>query len=296
MYENIKIGIIGGDMRQAVLARRLSDIGFEVAVFGVSKSAKLGRAVRCIDYRSALLKSRVVILPLPVTHDGVYLNVSDGEKHLLHISQFVEKVMPESIIIGGGIPKDLSESLCRAKIKVIDVLKMEKMQIKNALPTAEGAVEIALHELPITLFGSKALVLGYGRIGKVLSSLLKNMGVEVYVSARSDTDIAYIEVNGYNSVKYDTDSFFSMLLETDVVFNTVPSLILDRETLKKLNQDAVIIDLASGVGGVDFVAAKEYQIKAVHALALPGKVAPITAGNILYECVLESLFKEGVIS
>ena len=82
----------------------------------------------------------------------------------------------------------------------------------------------------------------------------------------------------------------------DVIFNTVPSQIIDENIIGILKHGCLVIDLASGKGGVDFEAAKVHRIKAVHALALPGKTAPVTAGNALCDCVLETLYKEGVIA
>ena len=74
MYENIKIGILGGDMRQAVLAGRLSSLGFEVAVWGFSQNSDISGAVRCADFASAIKSADAIVLPLPVSRDGVTLN------------------------------------------------------------------------------------------------------------------------------------------------------------------------------------------------------------------------------
>ena len=81
-----------------------------------------------------------------------------------------------------------------------------------------------------------------------------------------------------------------------MIFNTVPAKIIDKALLDGLEHCRLIIDLASGKGGVDFTAASARGIKAIHALSLPGKVAPFTAGQIICDCVLELLVREGVIA
>ena len=67
----------------------------------------------------------------------------------------------------------------------------------------------------------------------------------------------------------------------DIIFNTVPALILNRNRLKKVRQDCIIIDLASSPGGVDFQAATEFGLSASLDLGLPGFVAPRTAAEII---------------
>ena len=75
----------------------------------------------------------------------------------------------------------------------------------------------------------------------------------------------------------------------DVIFNTVPAEVLDRNVLEQIPDDTLIIDLASKPGGVDFSAAKELGKKVIWALSLPGKTAPITSGRIIKETILNML-------
>jgi len=81
----------------------------------------------------------------------------------------------------------------------------------------------------------------------------------------------------------------------EIIFNTIPAVVLERAYLQRLNSDTLIVDLASTPGGTDFIAAKELGISAIHALSLPGKVAPKTAGEILSRTIpllLEKLVGE----
>lgn len=292
MYENIKIAILGGDMRQAALARRLSSLGIEIAVWGLPADADIGNAVRVVTWENALAKSRAVILPLPITKDGVRL-YAERELRLLHL---LDALSADVLVLGGKVDAGIKLSASENNIPLLDYFDCEELQIRNAVPTAEGAVEIAMRELPITLAGSRAAVLGYGRIGKVLLSVLRALNANVSVAARRSDDIAFITVNGGNAVRFGGMDFAKTMAECDVIFNTVPAKILTRPVLETLGNCKLIVDLASGKGGTDFVAAESLGIKAVHALSLPGKVAPATAGEILYDCILELLVREGVIA
>lgn len=109
-------------------------------------------------------------------------------------------------------------------------------------------------------------------------------------------DLATATVNGLSPVRFGSDVFRRTAKEADVIFNTVPAKIIDKTLLDELEHCRLVVDLASGKGGVDFTAASARGIKAVHALSLPGKVAPFTAGQIICDCVLELLVREGVIA
>ena len=104
--------------------------------------------------------------------------------------------------------------------------------IPNAVPTAEGAIEIAIAETPFTIHGSKSLVLGYGKIGKILSKDLYALGAQTYVEARKYADLAMIEGHGYEPLPLD--NLKDHIHEFDIIFNTIPSLILDDEILAKV--------------------------------------------------------------
>ena len=164
--------------------------------------------------------------------------------------------------------------------------------IPNAVPTAEGAIEIAIAETPFTIHGSKSLVLGYGKIGKILSKDLYALGAQTYVEARKYADLAMIEGHGYEPLPLD--NLKDHIHEFDIIFNTIPSLILDDEILAKVKKDALIIDLASKPGGIDFDAAKTYGLKVIWALSLPGKIAPVSSGAIIKDTIMNIIKELGV--
>ena len=165
-----------------------------------------------------------------------------------------------------------------SKYAVLTV-KNEQLQIMNAVPTAEGAIAIAMDELPVTLFESNAVVIGYGRVAKLLAHRLTALGAKVTVCARREDDRAYASAFGCNAVDF---SLLGSALETaDVVFNSVPQHIIGEELYPRINKNTPVIDLASRPGGLDFERAKQYGLNVIWALSLPGKAAPVTAGRII---------------
>jgi len=164
------------------------------------------------------------------------------------------------------------------------------MAVLNAVPTAEGAVSILLQELPKTLKDSTVLIVGYGRIGKILSRMLNGFGTDVWVAARKFSDLAWIEAQGFKPVPVSQiDRYIG---DMDAVVNTVPALVITKEILKKARTDCYLLDLASAPGGIDFEAARELKIKFNWALGLPGKVAPLTAGDIIRKTIYNIIDEE----
>ena len=297
MDKNIKLAILGGDARQRYLASELAERGYETAVWGLGSDAHIGRAVKCRDPRSAITSASAVILPLPITLDGVTLNAETEEKPKLNaILDYCE-----APIFGGKMQENFIDAAEARKRRVIDYFESETMQIRNAVPTAEGAISIAMQHLDKTIMGARAAVVGYGRIGQMLAGLLLRMGADVTVAARNRLQLASARNFGARILHIDSELPHSGLLplcvsgEFDVVFNTVPARLFDAELLSLMPRKMILIDLSSVPGGVDFGAAKELGIKAVWALSLPGKYAPETAGSIICDTLIELFEREGII-
>ncbi len=276
------VSVIGGDLRQLTLARLLKKEGYHIFLYGFDKDIEIDdmEIEDDVDYA---LSSDIVILPVPVTFDGESINAPYSKKPLT-INEFLDGITPSALVFGGQIKQDLAKALDDKSIKFYDYLKREELAIRNSIPTAEGAIKIAIEETPITINGSKCLVLGYGRIGKILSKMLSGLGADVTVEARKYADLAMIEGHGFEplalgELKNRIDKF-------DIIFNTVPAMILDYEILKSINKNALVIDLSSKPGGIDFEAAKALGIHVIWALGLPGKIAPVSSGGIIKDTVM----------
>lgn len=283
----VTVSVIGGDLRQITLARLLKSEGYHIFLYGFDKDIYIQdmEIEEDVDYA---LGSDIIILPVPVTFDGIHIN-SPYSKKPLTIEEFLDGITPSAMVFGGQIKPNLAKALDEKGIKFFDYLNREELAIRNAIPTAEGAIKIAIEETPITINGSRCLILGYGRIGKILAKMLSGLGAHVTVEARKYADLAMIYSHGYEplslcDLKSKLDSF-------DIIFNTVPAMLLDSELLKVMDKDALIIDLSSRPGGVDFNAAKDLGVKVIWALGLPGKIAPVTSGAIIKDTIM-NIIKE----
>ena len=292
---DIKLAVLGGDKRQAALAVFLAKKGFTVYTYGLPKELLAGYATVADSFDEAIDGAKAFILPLPVSGDGIYLNCPLFNEKAPKINEILEKSGSREVL-GGRFSPRIRDKADKLGVKLTDYFDIEELKIRNSVLTSEGALSVAMNRLEVSLFGSKSAVIGYGRLGKTLAPMLKNMGSDVTVAARRDTDIAWARAYGFDTlkIKLDTDGI-STLKDLrdgyDVIFNTVPSWVLDSRVLKGFSRDTLIVDLASAPGGIDPAAAKEEGIEVITALSIPGKYAPVSAGQLIGEYIIEVLEK-----
>lgn len=279
------ICVIGGDKRQVYMGMSFIKDGFNVTFYGVDKCGLVEEDYSSL--RQAVAKSDCVVLPMPLTKDGeaLFMPLSDEVIPLDNSLCSIIKDKPIFTTNSRLLKKTGDYSSC----EIYDYLDREELAVLNAVPTAEGAIEIAMRNYQRTINSSCCLVAGYGRIGKVLSRLLAALGANVTVSARSINDLTWIRLNGHSAIHTDSIADSGRY---DIIFNTVPSMIFDSYTLSKVAKNALVIDLASAPGGVDIEACDRLGINAIHALSLPGKVAPVTAGEIIKNTIC-NIIREG---
>ncbi len=261
-----KISIIGGDLRIVKLAKLLQDDGITISTFGLDTAQEIQAYKKCTSIEQCLENSKTVISSIPFSKDGVFINAPFASTKIEILDIFSK--MQNVKFIAGAIKKQIVENIEKDRnIQVIDILESEALTIMNAIPTAEGAIQLAMENSYKTIHNSNALIMGFGRIGKVLSKMIKGIGANVYCEARQDKDIAWIQAYGYIPIKLsDLEKYLSKF---DFIFNTIPTIILDRKKLEKVKKDCLIIDLASQPGGIDFEAAKQLELNVNWALGLP---------------------------
>lgn len=229
-------------------------------------------------------KSDAVIFPLPIIDKSG--NIS-GTEH--KPDKYFELFSENTIAFGGMISQNIIQHFREKNIKIYDYFSREEVAVKNVVPTVQGILKTILSNIEYTLSGSRCAVLGYGKVGKMTADTLATLGAEVTVLARKKSDIALAETRHHNAIQISEKNDY--LKSFQIIINTVPSMIIDRKSLLLIDRNTLIIDIASAPYGVDFEEADRLGIKALLCPSLPGKTAPITAGRILAEGVL-NIMKE----
>jgi len=254
--------ILGGDARQVYAARALAAVGWDIRLFAVSQEKASASARVCETLPEALEGAKLVICP--VSCQGLEETLPD-------------LLTPEQTLVGIKLPRGLRERLAGRGVLCHDLLDREDFTRLNAIPSAEGAIAEAIAASCCNLHLNQALVLGYGRCGKVLAQKLGGLGAHVTVAARRWDSACEAIANGcevldFLLLPYHMGRFY-------YIFNTIPAMVLDEKLLQALPPDAVIIDIASGPGGVDFEAARALGITAKLCPGLPGIYSPRSAGE-----------------
>lgn len=286
MIQNI--AIVGGDLRIVKLAEMLAKDNFKIKTYAIEKAEnlnKIQKIEKCDTLSEAVEGADIVIGPIPLSSNNIQINTPFSEKTIT--LEELAKSLKNKRFVAGNIKKDFYEYTKNNNSEIIDLLEREELVVLNTISTAEGAIQIAMEETIKTLHSSNVLVLGYGRVGKILANMLKGLGANVYCEARKNVDLAWIKAYGYEPVTLK--NLNENLSKFDIVMNTIPALVLTEKELKYLKKDCLLIDLASNPGGIDREAAKKQGIKTIWALSLPGKVAPLTSAEFIKDTIYNIL-------
>lgn len=265
----MKILVFGGDRRQLSAANYLENEGHTVVLGGMEDCGDTD------DYDT-------VVFPLPLSRDGVNINCPLSSKEY-SLCKFISTV-PRGITVFAGLVSSFQRSLFEErKIRCIDYYDNEAFQIKNAVPTAEGAIILYAEKSRKSVWRSTFAVIGFGKVGKALASRLQALGGEVTVVARSERDRALAAIMGMNAVTLD-----KFVPSQNCIFNTVPVNVFDCEFAERI-KNTILIELASKpycmASDVSSILGENY----VPAPSLPGRFFPETAGFIIGETVSKYL-------
>lgn len=282
MKDNKVFLIAGGDMRQLYAAKKLAE-KYKTYIYGFENVIDTGKAEKIDDTEKLHEKIGCLVLPLPVSTDNVCLNAPHSRRKLM-LSSLKNAVSDDTVITGGRVTQEINALFGR---NVTDYSLREDFAVANAVPTAEAAVEIAMQNFGRTIYKAKVLIVGAGRIAKVLAKILNGFGAQVTVAARKKTDLIWSEIYGCKAA--EISKLEESAEKADIIFNTAPAKLVDKSVLDRMKNDAFVIDLASKPGGTDFEYAQKRDIKALLSLSLPGKYSPVTAGEIIAQTTLNIL-------
>lgn len=286
MKHELNIWVVGGDLRQERLARLLAEDGHTVHTYALGQPQEPVSGLTAEASLRHVDRADCVILPLTVTAGNGILNapLSPTDHTLVPI---LDRLSPRQFLCGGRVDPATQALAGERGLTIHDYFAREELAVANAVPTAEGAVQLAMEHLPITIHGSRVLVIGFGRVGRLTAQRFQALGARVSVAARRYDQLAWAQAMGFGGEHLA--HLKGWLCGYDLIVNTVPAQVLGREELEDVKLDCLILDLASKPGGVDLGAAGKLGLTVIWALSLPGKVAPVTAGAAIRDTVYNML-------
>ena len=279
------ISVIGGDKRQFFVADYFRNKGKNVLTYGLSEYKNNENETLL----SVINKSEAIILPLPLTKDGKKIYSFSSMKE--SVDDVAGVLKSDQLVFAGMLNNSTMNKLLKNNPKVFDYFRRDEVSILNCIPTVQGILKTIFDNIDFTVHSSNCAVFGYGKTGKLTATTLKALGAKVTVCVRKYSDIAVAHSNGIRGCFIN--DFHRIANNFNIIINTVPAPVINREILKSLNKNTLIIDVASAPYGTDFASAEEFGIKALQCPSLPGKTAPKTAGEIIAAGIMNIMKEEG---
>ncbi|MGC5324063.1 dipicolinate synthase subunit DpsA [Brevibacillus sp. SYSU BS000544] len=280
MLTGVHVAFIGGDARQLEVIKKCIQLDAIVTLIGFDnlESSFTGATKKPLTC-DVLKDVDALILPIVGSDEKGFVESIFCSKPLQLKEEHVVS-LPKHCVVYTGISKPYLKTLLhKQQISLVELLERDDVAIYNSIPTVEGALMMAIQNTDFTIHGSQVIVLGLGRVGMSLARSLHALGAHVRVGAKRPEHIARIYEMGLTP--FYVSDLKSQVSNVDILFNTVPQLIVTAEVLAQMPLASLVIDLASKPGGVDFRFAERRGIKALLAPGLPGIVAPKTAGQII---------------
>ncbi|MFC0215691.1 dipicolinate synthase subunit DpsA [Paenibacillus chartarius] len=288
MLTGVQAAFIGGDARQLEIIGRFIEMDAAVTLYGFDNLQNnfAGASKEQLTPES-LAEANVVILPAVGTDDQGKVDSIFASEELMLTEAHIASLKRDTKVFT-GMAKPYLKRLCeKHRIRLIELFERDDVAIYNSIPTAEGAIMIAIQNTDITIHGSNSMVLGFGRTGITMARTLQGLGARVKVGVRRAEHFARAYEMGFQP--FYTEELYHQVGNIDLLFNTIPTMIVTAQVITNIPHRAVIIDLASKPGGTDFRFAEKRGIKAILAPGLPGIVSPKTAGRIMANTLIQLL-------
>jgi dipicolinate synthase subunit A len=293
MLTGVQVVFVGGDARHLEIIQKFIDWDAIVVLVGYDKLQNHFHGISREKLTNEVLKKAdALILPAVGTDDDGNVESIYSNENLVLNSQHLGSLLKHAKVYTGMAKSYLKKVCSDHNIELVELFNRDDVAIYNSIPTAEGALMMAIQHTDITIHASHCMVLGFGRTGFTLARMLQMLGAEVKVGVLTLDHYARAMEMGLHP--FYTKELRDQVMNTDIIFNTVPDLIITPHVIAHLPHRTVIIDLASKPGGTDFRFAEKRGIKALLAPSLPGLVAPKTAGLILANTLCQ-LLEEQVV-
>ncbi len=283
----MRFAVVGGDRRSALLAGLLLREGHRVRSFALERAELPAEIPKDSALQACVYGADAVLLPVPAER-GPLLNAPLASQPL-PLGELWAALWPGQLVLGGGFSAESGAQALHGKFGLTDLLRRPDFVTGNAALTAEAAAGLLIRESERALRSSRILLLGYGRIGKLLAHTLTSLGAAVTVAARKETDRALAAALGCAALPFE--ALEGAVGEADAIVNTVPARVLSDAALCCVPSAAPLLELASAPGGFDRTLARNIGLRVIAAPGLPGRYKALAAAELM-KAELEAVLTE----
>jgi len=271
-------GIFGGDMRQIYIGKFLEQEGYSVFYYEICQKEEIQPIPIASSFTELLSNVDILLGPIPLTKDNKQIYYQ-GTNTDMTLERLEHTLLKGRYLFAGCIPP----FLYKENTAIFDYMKDKSLTLYNSIATAEGAIVKAITAGKENISGSHSLIIGYGLCGKTLATRVHGLKSTVNICARRNENQMEAQADGFHVFSFH--QLKNQISKMDYIFNTVPALVLDKELLAQVKADAIIIDIASAPGGLDYEAAKNKQLCAILCPGLPGIYAPKASAKAMVNTI-----------
>lgn len=271
-------------------AENLGKRGFECALYGFDAISDRASSTRCASLYDCFINSSAVILPLPLSKDGININSVGSKIRMCDVFSHCPEGVP---VFAGSISEKARAIAKEYNREIYDYFEDDTLTEKNAYATAEGAAMLLMQNSEKTVFGTRVLVCGYGRIGKYTARILQSLGAKVTIFARREVSRVQAAIDGHCTL--EPEKLYEKINTFDFIINTVPANIITQKELSRMSSSQGYIELASKPFGIDKKLADSYNIEIIDGSALPSRYCPESAGGYIAEKLMCEFERSGII-
>src|SRR5699024_12568829 len=127
---------------------------YEVTTYGFDE--EVHNCKRDEDFHAAMYGATILIGPLTFAIKVGNLNTTLCNEKIA-IEHIINEMKKDQILFGGHIEKKWMEKASKANVQIVDYFHDEALQVKNAIPTAEGTIQLVMEKLPTTIHGANII-------------------------------------------------------------------------------------------------------------------------------------------
>ncbi len=241
----------------------------------------LGNDDRQLHLTKLLIEKNIKVLPHDMAKLADILIFPTPLRKEDELFRSVVKQGYPGIVFAGAISAE--QRAIGKDLRLYDYAADEVFALQNALPSAEGALYCIMKRQKKVLQGSNIAILGYGRIAKLLSQMLKSLNCNVDIFSRKASSQAEAASNGYISLPLC--ELKHNVSDVDILVNTIPAPIVDKDILSGANPDIYLLDLASAPGGIKKNDAELCKLSVDWVPGLPAIYSPHTAAEYVINSI-----------
>ncbi len=236
----------------------------------------------------AVQGAHLIVGPIPglAADDALYAPFASDKLYLT--ADVFGGARPGALLLFGRASSGIEKNAA-GKVKPIGFGDDDALAILHAVPTAEGALKVAIEHTETTILGCPTLCIGMGRVGMSVAQIFKAVQADVTLCARNPSQLARAWAMGLRTIHLN--ELRDRVGEFPLVISSASGMVVTRAVLERTQEHAVIIDLCSPPGSVDFPAGEALKRNVIWARGQAG-TAPRTSGYNEWQVIMRIVREE----